>query len=828
MLNNLINRLKEDKQSNRERFNKLVIAGYRLIKLTANLTPMSSGWKDPGFIYETEFQEGANYGIVGGSEHVCANGEKGNLIFIDFDPKEKTTDDNGNLRYTIHKDAVIELENVLDSLNKYPLYQDRTKNNGAHIGIITNERIVQGVNNYKSQKCNKLHVDIRTEVGYVVAIASDYTIEKIPDQFSNPINNFKKFMTELGFIPVNEISSSREHIGSLSEKFKIKARKMIKKINISEFPEFGTNKVGTHDVIAFLAMSQRSLKVPEDEAVEKIMELLSQINTSKDTPITEQEIHKMYNKDYEGFEETETISSEIINESERIRRESKETPIQQIERYLNTQIKNDPKLVSQLLRVCLSAYTNDPMNIALLAPSSDGKTYATVKVTEIFPKEDVIAVGRMSPTALIHQHGELIDKNGNSLQERLNEIDDQIKDLENKSERDNLKHQRQKILNGAQNCVDLKNKILLFLDNPNTDTYEMLKPIMSHDKKEIVYKTTKGDGSLNVKETVIRNWPVFIFCSAKNEDKNKVWEEIKTRVLMTSPESTVKKYKEANQLTAQKMGLPSWASSVYHSNEDESWAKWYTREFRKNLNDYCKMGNPVLNLFYNQLADVFPHSQGDLMRHFTRLCSFVNLETMLNADNRPVYELNIDGIRNRTIITAIEDIEQAGRNLGQISNVPPEKIKFYNQVFCTLFERKEKEDNNSTIGGVWVTSSELATEYTKRFEKTTDNKKIVENYLEPLVDAGVIEVEKNPSKMNQNLYRKSGGVSTHTLSDVKSKIIDESKSWESSVVLCLENIVKFSIKTGKYNEILKYNNQIINLEQLLDVLSGKSSKSREV
>ena len=505
-------------------------------------------------------------------------------------------------------------------------------------------------------------------------------------------------------------------------------------------------------------------------------------------------------------------------------REKKETPTQQIERYLNTQIKDDPKLVSQLLRVCLSTYTNNPINIALLAPSSDGKTYATVKVTDIFPKEDVIVVGRMSPTALIHQQGELIDNNGEPLQERLDSIDRQITDTQDKDEKKNLKEQKQKLLNGARNCVDLKNKILLFLDNPTSATYEMLKPIMSHDKKEIIYKTTRGDGSLSVKETVIRNWCVFIFCSAKNEDKNEVWEEIKTRVLMTSPESTVKKYKEANRFTALKMGLPSWGSGVYHSDEDEKWVKWYIVNYKKKLNELCKNGNPVLNTFHSTMANIFPSSQGDYMRHFARLCSFVALETMLNADHRPIFELEINDLQHITVITTINDVDQACKTLGDIGSLPPEKMKFYNQVFCPLFDRKTLSDS-STLDGTWLNSSELAEEYTKKLGKTTDNKKIQENYLKPLFDAGVLEVSQNPTMKQQNLYRKVGTILTCNISDLKSKIIEDSKTVELCVVSCLESLVKYSTKNQKYNEKITIDNQTITIQQLIHIISNKSSKT---
>ena len=155
--------------------------------------------------------------------------------------------------------------------------------------------------------------------------------------------------------------------------------------------------------------------------------------------------------------------------------------------------------------------------------------------------------------------------------------------------------------------IDLKNKILIFIDNPHPQTYEMLKPIMSHDKKEIVYKTTKGDGSLRVKETVIRNWPVFIFCSAKNEAKNEVWAEIKNRALILSPNTDVKKYAEANKLTGQKFGLPTWSKSLYANPEDEEQAKDQIKILKEKLNQLCEDGNnPVINVFHDKISQLFP------------------------------------------------------------------------------------------------------------------------------------------------------------------------------------------------------------------------------
>lgn len=577
----------------------------------------------------------------------------------------------------------------------------------------------------------------------------------------------------------------------------------------------------------FLLQQIDSWKIKNPEFDEMMLYgLATQWNqTHCDPPYSDERIQALTKQGFEfGTSKIiENSQEEQIDESVRIEREKLETPLQQITRYANTIIKEDPKLVDQLLRVCLSAYTDNPINLAVLAPSSEGKTYATVKITDLFPKEDVIAVGRMSPTALIHQHGKLIGKDGNSIQEKFNAIDNQITKTTDKPEIKLLQEQKQNLLNGARNCIDLKNKIILFLDNPNSSTYEMLKPIMSHDKKEIIYKTTTSDGKLAVKETVIRNWAVFIFCSAKNEARNEVWQEIKTRVLMTSPNSSIKKYKEAISYSAQKRGLPSWASSVYHNDEDKSWTKFYIANFKKKLNDLYVDGNPIVNVFYSKLAEIFPSSQGDNMRDFNRLSSCIELETVLNAEHRPVYQIDVGDKMNSAIMTTINDIDKACKVLGNIGDLPPEKMKFYEEVFCSLVNQKGLAPS-SNIDGIWLNSNELAVEYTRITEKTTTSKKILENYLKPLDDAGVLTSMKNPTGGNQNRYQKAGTISTQNISDLKSKLIEDPKSLELGVRSCLDLLVMSSTKDEKYNVKIQYNNTTITVDELIQVISTVSSK----
>lgn len=492
-----------------------------------------------------------------------------------------------------------------------------------------------------------------------------------------------------------------------------------------------------------------------------------------------------------------------------------EKPLDIIVKYLNTRIKEDPLLVKQLIRVYLSAYTDNPINMALLAPSSDGKTYATVEVSKIFPKEDIILIGRMSPTALIHQHGFLIDEEGNNIEDTLEEITQRIIDAKlskDKTLENETKKERDELLKNARRCVDLTHKILLFLDNPQPQTYETLKPIMSHDSPEIEYITTKGDGSLNVSKSVIRGWPVFIFCSAKNEEKNEVWEEIKTRVFMTSPNSDIKKYKEANQLTAVKFGVPTWAKSLYTNDKDKELAKFHIEEFRTKLTTLCKDGsNPVINTFYQPIAEKFPHNQGVSMRHFTRLMSFINLETILNSDFNPGLIVEINGKIIRSVFTTINDIDSACNILENISTLSPEKIKFYNKIF---------EPSLVGVLDASLTSSQLAEFYTKIFDKPITVKQITENYLKPLVDAGILATKPNPLNASQYLYETASKITIHNLKDLKSTLIDTSTPTNEYIKSYLEKLEKVSIENGKSQLIFKYYDNIIDQEELKEILLG--------
>lgn len=186
---------------------------------------------------------------------------------------------------------------------------------------------------------------------------------------------------------------------------------------------------------------------------------------------------------------------------------------------------NENKLVAFLCM--LSAYTdNSQFNISFNAPSSTGKSYIPIEIAEYFPKKDVVKIGYVTPTAFFHDTGK-----------------------EDKKKKGYV--------------VDLSKKILIFLDQPHNALLERLRPILSHDEKEMHLKITDKNQKmgLRTKNVFIKGFPSVVFCSAGlNID-----EQEGTRFILLSPETTQEKLRESINIKIDKntneIAYNSWIDS---------------------------------------------------------------------------------------------------------------------------------------------------------------------------------------------------------------------------------------------------------------------------
>jgi len=181
--------------------------------------------------------------------------------------------------------------------------------------------------------------------------------------------------------------------------------------------------------------------------------------------------------------------------------------VEELSDILGRTIKRDEvnKLVTFLCS--LLAYTEDAQfNVINNAPSSTGKSYIPMEVTALFPSEDVLAVAYCSPTAFFHDAGQFVK-----------EIQGYV--------------------------VDLSRKILVFLDQPHTLLLQHLRPMLSHDKKELRLKITdkSQQAGLRTKNIYLRGFPAVIFCTSNL----KIDEQEATRALLLSPETHQEKIREA-------------------------------------------------------------------------------------------------------------------------------------------------------------------------------------------------------------------------------------------------------------------------------------------
>ncbi len=101
---------------------------------------------------------------------------------------------------------------------------------------------------------------------------------------------------------------------------------------------------------------------------------------------------------------------------------------------IQREVKEDLKLILQLLYIMLSAIQNDPRNLAINAPPGEGKSYNLNKVGDMFPKGDILFVSHMSEKALFHRKGILVIKNEQGeylpIEDKIKEFDEQIENKE--------------------------------------------------------------------------------------------------------------------------------------------------------------------------------------------------------------------------------------------------------------------------------------------------------------------------------------------------------------------------------------------------------------
>ena len=372
---------------------------------------------------------------------------------------------------------------------------------------------------------------------------------------------------------------------------------------------------------------------------------------------------------------------------------------QELVEILGLTIKKDEenKIVTFLCE--LSAFTdNAQFNISYNAPSATGKSYIPTEIARLFPEEDIKELAYCSPTAFFHDVGEY------------------NKDMQGY-------------------MVDLSRKILIFLDQPHNDLLARLRPLLSHDKKEISLKITDKTQKfgLKTKNILLKGYPAVIFCTAGL----RIDEQEATRFLLLSPEINQNKIRD---------GI---TESIKKEADNESYQEWLEENpERKLLKDRIraiklanikeiKIANPerIKERFLGDNKMLKPRHQRDIKRLLSLIKSFalLNLWWRERSDS--------------TIVANEDDVEQAFKIWDKIAisqelNLPPYIYNLYQEVIL-----KTWQDKNA----VGLSRQEILQKHYEVYGRMLDTNQLRQQILPMLETAGLITQEADQNDKRKML-----------------------------------------------------------------------------
>ncbi len=410
----------------------------------------------------------------------------------------------------------------------------------------------------------------------------------------------------------------------------------------------------------------------------------------------------------------------------------------------------------------------------------------------------------MSTKVLIRQKGILLDKHGEPIGHKIKELTKKRKLLadnkENKEEILNIVEEIHELFEESKTLIDLRGKILVFLEPPQKEVWEILKPILSHDSLEIEFpfvNQTDKEGH-QTKNVIVRGWPSCIFCSAKDESNWPIWPEIKSRFLISSPNMIPKKYKESTKLISLKYGLPNLIQQQIIISESEmDFVKQCILLTKQNITELQSKnkdnGNKIsVWIPYAEfLGNELPSNKGTDVRFQKRIFSLLRIVPTIKFNLRKL--LVLEG--ETSVIADLEDLKEVLSITQNFEGIPKFKVDFFNDIFYPCYKSKTEPDSNSDNlkkeDRIAVTTQQLCEFFKAKKEKPISSDNLKKVYLNELINNGIIDY--TPSKIHgrRDIYYPL----IEPFNDITSRNSDEDSS-SLSLSSNLEAFDKVSQKTS--------------------------------
>lgn len=488
------------------------------------------------------------------------------------------------------------------------------------------------------------------------------------------------------------------------------------------------------------------------------------------------------------------------------------------------EIKEESDNIRQILLTLFSAYTKNPQNTRILAPSGEGKTYLVTKVSELFPQEHIKVIARATPQSFKYTMSskKVIENGSGNWQDydvAIEPLEEELAKTKDKEKQNELKQQIQKLRESAYDLVDFTNMIIILVDSQSFELFESLKTTLSHDKDMIqsfsVNKTQSG--TMKGQRFLIKGFPAVIYCSAKDEQQKDETNEINTRFNTISLNASTVKYRKMLELEALHSSLPN---SMYQEEIISDDEKEQLKDDILEIINQIKNRNEVLNPFGMGIQNLFKDDAGHRTRQLKVLNNNITMLTLINSVKRP--KIIFDG--DEIPVTLYDDIKQSAALTKQPKEIQSYKIKLFNENIrkFILDSGTQKQILGNTI--TCLTATEIS-EMFSLYGIPTDRQRLQETILKPLVQHGYLEEYKDPDNHTRHVYAVTKQY-TSLEASIESTLIDVSTLDMSCAESFIEKYVKQRFDSGQL-KILDHNGTEITIQQLVNSLGKIDVKEHQ-
>src|SRR5579875_308723 len=438
----------------------------------------------------------------------------------------------------------------------------------------------------------------------------------------------------------------------------------------------------------------------------------------------------------------------------------KECGLDSLARALECTIKRDETAKLSVFLIMLNAQTEDDQAaVAFSAESAAGKSYISMECGHYFPEREVMEIAGASPTAWVHENGiKVIERDDtyvsvSSLIEPLEvereEIEEQI--ASNKKDAPKELKQRLKeikariagILSNSKIMVDMENKIVIFIDQPDTKFLGKIRPFLSHDKKNVEFTITDKSqhGGNKTKHVILRGYASIFFCTASSRYD----DQESTRILVLSPETNPDKVQEALLLLTEKLSDRDAFYDWLDSNPSRRNLIFRVELIRLRNIKRCIVPEEIRLAILENFKDLHKSLMPRHQRDYVRLFSLIYGHALLNCFNRKLKN-------GQTIIATLDDIEAAFSLYEPVkaaneAGINPNDYEIFRSVILKAY--LAKSDDPEWPG---LTCAEISSEYFKVYKRPISMRRLVDYTVKALVECGLLTEAKHPKDGRKSVF----------------------------------------------------------------------------